>query len=71
MTIGNWVCPKGVKKSPLMEALISHFPLMKDDDIELLLHLNTQDDFVAFFKEQGYDDKVIKELFKSEPKGKK
>ena len=62
--------PKGVKKSPLISALISHFPLMKDDDIELLLHLNTQVDLKMFFKDHGYDDKTIKELFKGETKSK-
>ena len=62
--------PKGVKKSPLIEALIKHYPLLKDDDIELLLKLNTQQDLEFFFKENGYDDKSIKELFKGEAKGK-
>jgi hypothetical protein len=62
--------PKGVKKSALVEALLAFYPSLKDDDIELLLQINTQQDLEKFFKENGYDDKTIKELFKGEAKGK-
>jgi hypothetical protein len=34
------------------------------------MKLNTKEDFEAFFKDNGYDDKVIKELLKGDPKGK-
>lgn len=62
--------PKGVRKSALVEALLTFYPSLKDDDIELLLQINTQQDLEKFFKENGYDDKSIKELFKGEAKGK-
>lgn len=66
-----WIAPpKGVKKNRVEEALVSHFPLMKDDDLELLLQLNTREELEQFFKENGYDDKTIKELFKGDAKGK-
>lgn len=57
--------PKGATKSPLEEALLSIYPLMKDDDIELLLHINTEEELKEFFRDNGYDDASIKELFKS------
>jgi hypothetical protein len=60
--------PKGIKKTPLVEVLVSRYPLMKDDDIELLLELNTNDEIKSFLKDNGYDDKTIKELFKGEEK---
>jgi hypothetical protein len=62
--------PKGAVKSPLEEAILSLYPLMKDDDLELLLKINTRQELEDFFKENGYDDKSIKELFKGEAKGK-
>ena len=43
---------------------------MKDDDIELMLKLNTKEDLEEFFKDNGLDDKTIKELFKGAAKGK-
>lgn len=66
-----WIAaPKGVKKNPLEEAILSYYPLIKDDELEMLLEINTQEDLKSFFKENGYDDKAIKELFKGEAKGK-
>jgi hypothetical protein len=60
-----WIAPpKGVKKNKIEQALIDHFPLMKDDELELLLQINTQEDLEQFFKDNGYDDKTIKEIFK-------
>jgi len=65
-----WIAPpKGIKKNRVEEAIIAIFPLIKDEDLELLLQLNTQEELVQFFKENGYDDKSIKELFKAD-KGK-
>jgi hypothetical protein len=60
--------PRGIKKTPLVEVLISRYPLMKDDDIELLLELNTNEEMKSFLKDNGFDDKTIKELFKGEEK---
>jgi len=62
--------PKGVTKNPLEIAILSFYPLMKDDDLEMLLRINTRDDLESFFRDCGYDDKMIKELFKGETKGK-
>lgn len=66
-----WIVPpKGVKKNRVESAILAHFPLMKDDELELLLKINTQSDLEQFFKENGYDDKSIKEIFKGDAKGK-
>jgi len=66
-----WIAPpKGVKKNKIEQALIDIYPLLKDDDIELMLSMNTRADLELFFKENGYDDKTIKEIFKGEAKGK-
>lgn len=66
-----WIAPpKGVKKNKLEQALIDINPLLKDDELELLLKINTAEDFRQYFKENGYDDAVIKELLKADGKGK-
>lgn len=66
-----WIAPpKGAKKNKLEQALVDLYPLMKDDDIELMLKLNTTEELQVFFKDNGYDDKEIKELFKGTPKEK-
>jgi hypothetical protein len=62
--------PKGLKKNKVEEALLSIFPLIKDEDLDLLLQINTREELEEFFKENGYDDKTIKELFKGDTKGK-
>jgi len=60
-----WIAPpKGMKKNRIEEALIAHFPLLKDDDLELLIQMNTREELEEFFKSNGYDDKSIKEIFK-------
>lgn len=65
-----WVAPpKGIKKNKVEAAILSHYPLLKDDELEMLLRLNTQEELVMFFRENGYDDKTIAELFKSTTKG--
>jgi hypothetical protein len=56
--------PKGVKKNPLEQAILNYYPLLKDDEIDMLLNINTKKDFEQFFKDNGYDDKTIKELLK-------
>lgn len=64
-----WIAPpRGIKKNKLEEAVLKHYPLLKDSDLELLLKLNTQADWEAFFKDNGYDDKTIKELFNTKGK---
>lgn len=65
-----WIAPpKGVKKNKVEAAIIERYPLLKDDELELLLQINTQEELEAFFRENGMDDKSIKELFK-DAKGK-
>jgi hypothetical protein len=60
-----WIAPpKGIKKNRIEEAVLERYPLMKDDELELFLKINTQEDLELFFKENGYDDKAIKEIFK-------
>lgn len=67
----SWIPPgKGVVKNKIEQALSDRYPLMKDDDIELMLKLNTKEDLEEFFKDNGLDDKTIKELFKGAAKGK-
>jgi len=61
---------KGKKKSLLEEALVSFFPLMKDDELDMLQQINTKEDFEQFFKDNAFDDKAIKEIFKGDTKGK-
>ena len=56
--------PRGIKKNKLEEAILAYYPLMKDDELELFLQINTQEDLEQFFKDNGYDDKTIKEIFK-------
>lgn len=66
----TWIPPgKKAKKNRLEEALIEFFPLMKDSDLKLLQQINTQEDFVEFFRQNAFDDKTIKEIFKGD-KGK-
>ncbi len=60
-----WIAPpKGVRKSKIEEAVLSVFPSLKDDELELFLQLNSQEELTTFFKDNGYEDKTIKELFK-------
>ena len=66
-----WIAPpKGIKKNRLEEAILVHYPLLKDEDLELLMKVNTKEDFEEFFRSNGWEDKAIKELFKNETKGK-
>lgn len=60
-----WIAPpKGVKKNKLEAAILEFYPLLKDDELELLISINGQSDWEEFFKENGFDDKMIKEIFK-------
>ena len=66
-----WIPPgKKAKKNRLEEALVSFFPLMKDDELEMFQQINTKEDFEQFFKDNAFDDKTIKEIFKGDTKGK-
>jgi hypothetical protein len=59
-----WVSPpKGVKKNKLEEALIKLYPLIKDDELELLMHINGEVELKMLFKDNGMSDAEIKALF--------
>lgn len=64
-----WIAPpKGIKKNKLEAAILEFFPLMRDEDLELLMQINDTEAFTQFFKENGLDDKSIKELLKDNGK---
>jgi hypothetical protein len=66
-----WIAPpKGIKKNRVEEAILQIYPLLRDDELEMLLRINSQEELEQFFKENGHDDKTIKELFKGDAKGK-
>jgi hypothetical protein len=56
---------KGQTKNRLETALSEIYPLLKYSDIELLVSLNTKAELVELFKDRGYEDSVIKEIFKN------
>ena len=51
--------PKGARKNKVEEAILNHFPLLRTDELELLIKINSKEDLIQFFKENGYDDKEI------------
>jgi hypothetical protein len=55
----QWIAPK--KKEPgitgIRKQLIELFPLLKDDEIELMLKLNSKKDIDAYVKQLGQDTK--------------
>ncbi len=60
-----WIAPpKGIKKNKIEEALLSHFPLIRASELDLLQKVNDEESLTEFFIENGYDEKTIKELFK-------
>lgn len=66
-----WVAPpRGVKKNKIEETILEYFPSFRNGEIELFLQLNDFNDLEQFFKDNGIDDKTIKELLKGDTKGK-
>jgi hypothetical protein len=66
-----WIAPpKGIKKNKVEEAVLARYPMLRDDELELMLKINDQDSLEDFFRECGYDDIAIKEIFKGSQKGK-
>jgi len=62
----QWIAaPRGVKKNKLEQALLDLNPLMKQSDIELLQQINSKEAFEEYFKDNGFDDKTIKEILKN------
>jgi len=59
----QWVAPpKGIKKNRLEEAILKIKPLLKDDDLELLIKINDEEELKLFFRDNAYSDKEIKEI---------
>ena len=54
--------PRGVKKNKLEELILTYFPFLRNDELELFLKLNTIEELEQFLKDNGFDDKTIKEL---------
>lgn len=51
------------KKNKVAEFVSDLYPLMKSDELELFLSVNTKDDLVKLAEAHGYDDKSIKDIF--------
>lgn len=62
---GKLPIPKKDQKSKLEEEILIRYPLMRDDELELFLSVNSNEDLEGFLKDNGYDDKTIKELLKT------
>ena len=63
----QWIAPpKGIKKNKVEEALLKIFPLLKNDELTLLLTINNNDNLTALFKDAGLTDKEIKELLSNQ-----
>ena len=50
------------KKNKTENFIATIFPHLKQDEIELLLKINTKEDVKTLAKEYGYDDKTIKDI---------
>lgn len=63
----EWIAPpRGVKKNKIEETILTYFPSLRDNELELFLQLNSAEDLTQFFKDNGFDDKSIKELLAKE-----
>jgi hypothetical protein len=61
----QWIAaPKGIQKNKIEEAVLNRFPLLRSDELDLFLKINSEEDLIQLFKDNGYDDKTIKEIFK-------
>jgi hypothetical protein len=57
--------PKAKRKKNKVEELVRDlFPLLKNDEIELFLKMNSNDDIKELAIESGVDDKTLDEAFK-------
>jgi hypothetical protein len=57
--------PKAKRKKNKVEELVRElFPLLKNDEIELYLKMNSNDDIKELAIESGVDDKTLDEAFK-------
>lgn len=68
--VGNqnhqWVgsLKKNTKKTLLRKKIIEYFPTIKDDEIDIMIELNSDESLREWFESQGLDNKEIKELLK-------
>ena len=51
------------KKDKVSEFILSIYPHLKSDELELMLSINSKDDLKEFAKAHGHDDKTIKDIF--------
>lgn len=70
---GEWVGTPNAKKklNSKEEFLAEVFPTIKDDELDLLLSLNTDDELKKFARELGYTDEQLDELFGKRKSGKR
>lgn len=56
--------PNSKKKKDKVHEFISEiFPLMKSEEVDLLININTTEELKDFAKAHGYNDKSIKDIF--------
>ncbi len=60
-----WIAPpRGIKKNKLEQAILDIKP-MKNSDLELWMSINNNKEVLSeFFRDNGWDDKAIKDLLK-------
>lgn len=51
------------KKDKISEFILNEYPHIRDDEIEMMLSMNTKEDLVKLAEAHGYDDKSIKDIF--------
>ncbi len=51
------------KKDKVSEFILSIYPHLKSDELELMLSINSKEDLKEFARAHGYDDKTIKDIF--------
>ena len=61
---GLLIFAAGCKKDKVEEIVRELFPLLKNDEVELFLSLNTKDEIKQQAIESGVDDKTLDEAFK-------
>jgi len=61
---------KGMKKNKIEEALLKRYPLLRNDELQMLINMNSREELEEFFRQNGYDDAQIKEIFKGDAKSK-
>lgn len=59
----EWIAPpRGMKKNKVEELILQYFPNLRDHELELFQQINSLEDLKQFLKDNGFDDKTIKEL---------